>query len=842
MTGEEREGTLRDLRDALVAFLAHEEAAGESSSELLARNPRLRELLEPLLVSAVREPNTERFGLPEAQLGDFRLLRPLGRGGMGAVFEARQLSLDRLVALKVLPAERSLDPRSLTRFQREATAAGRLVHPGIVAVYAVGEDRGLHYIAQELVEGGRTLADLVDEQRREERGSAEHHREVASLFVRIAEAVAAAHACGVVHRDLKPQNVLLAPDGSPKVADFGLARLSDSTTLSRTGEIAGSPSYMAPEQARPDLGPIDERTDVYGLGATLYEALTLTRPFAGDTTQQVLHKVVHEDPLDPRALRSRIPVELASICLKALEKRPEKRYAGCTELARDLRAFLENRPVHARPAGRLERLLKWTRRHPVIAATGAVSASALVVVSASLVFALRSARAERASALAAHRDAARVRVQKAELLLEDLPRRADDLWPALAREPQERDEDVLARFAAWEHEVESLGEEIAALAADPRLEPELREAGASLAQRHRALLESREGPLGDLSAAHGWGVPRRARFAAAIRARSLEESAARAAWERACASIADARECPAYGGLVLRPQLGLLPLGRDPHSGLWEFAHLMSGEPPARDAGGRWALDEHSAIVLVLVPGGSFRMGAQRADPEAPCYDPGAQDHELEGGVVELAPFFLAKHELTQAQWSGIVGRNPSYFDGSGALGLDPSSGRPYGPLHPLESVSRDECTTWLARMDLALPTEAQWEYAARAGTSTRWWSGEEESRLMRAGNLASDSFPDPDGWTNTAPVGSYAANPFGLHDVLGNVMEWVADPLVYYPDVIPRPGDGLRSAAQDKPTAVVRGGAYDGRPEYCRSSERNFFLPSAKLQNTGVRAARVVR
>ncbi len=211
-----------------------------------------------------------------------------------------------------------------------------------MAVYSVGEAAGHRYIAMELVEGRRTLRDLIDETGHAPELPAGHYRRVAELFAAVADALQVAHEAGVVHRDVKPRNILIAGDGRPRVADFGLAKIAAEESLTETGQIAGTYCYMSPEQAQAERMGVDYRTDVFSLGSTFYEVLTLTRPFEGDTSHQVLLKVVHHDPPDPRRIRSRVPGDLSVICMKAIEKRRDHRYQTMRALAADLRRHLDN--------------------------------------------------------------------------------------------------------------------------------------------------------------------------------------------------------------------------------------------------------------------------------------------------------------------------------------------------------------------------------------------------------------------------------------------------------------------------------------------------------------------
>ncbi|MBM3317205.1 MAG: protein kinase [Candidatus Eisenbacteria bacterium] len=320
-------------------------------------------------------------GLPRAgrRLGDYLLLSEIGRGGMGVVYEAEQISLKRRVALKVLHPHLGLSGEQILKFRREAEAGGRQHHPGIVAVHAVGEHEGLHFIAQELIPGGRTLADRLAEAPDDERQPRGYFREIAGLFADVAEALGHAHANGVVHRDVKPSNILLPDGGPPKIGDFGLAKLENALALTRTGEFEGTPYYMSPEQIAA-RGGVDHRTDIYSLGVTLYEALTLVRPFAGDTSLEVLRRVLGQEPADPRRRNPRVPRDLAVICLRAMEKAPQSRYATMADLAADLRRWLAGEAIIARPVGPVTRCLKLARRNrgASMAAAAALAAGLFV--------------------------------------------------------------------------------------------------------------------------------------------------------------------------------------------------------------------------------------------------------------------------------------------------------------------------------------------------------------------------------------------------------------------------------------------------------------------------------
>lgn len=302
-----------------------------------------------------------------SELAGYRLIREIGRGGMAVVFEAEELALRRRVAIKVFHPRFEASCEGPERFLREAEAAGRLTHPAAVRVFGRGVSRGIPYIVTELVRDARDLESLwLQWCEQPSTLPADHVRLVASWMAEVAEALAEAHAAGVLHRDLKPANLLVDGEGRVRLVDFGLASIRDQVGLSRTGEMSGTPYYMCPEQVRTGSFSRDGSCDVYSLGATMYQLLTLTRPFAGETPEQVFHSILHLDPEHPRRLRPQLPRDLVRVCLKAMEKDPRRRYANMTEFAHDLHRFLRHEPVLAQPPSVARRVRTWMHRHPRI--------------------------------------------------------------------------------------------------------------------------------------------------------------------------------------------------------------------------------------------------------------------------------------------------------------------------------------------------------------------------------------------------------------------------------------------------------------------------------------------
>jgi len=1038
-------------------------------------------------------------------VGDFELISRIARGGQGEVWEAQQLSMERRVALKlVLPGR--INERSLSQFAREARAGGRLSHPGIVAVHGHGEDDGRHWIAQELVEGAWTLRDFIDEVRNEAELPTDYYRSVAHFLSVLGDALEAAHGAGIIHRDVKPQNVLVTKEDHPKLTDFGLARITDEAAVSVTGDFAGTWLYMSPEQVTAKRIELDHRTDIFSLGVVMYEMLALQRPFDGDTTHQIAEKIIYAEPPSLTKLRSRIPHDLAVICGKALEKRKSDRYRTMAEFAEDLRRWLGNEPIHATPPTRMDRAVKWCKRNPTKSvAAGLVSVAFIVILWLALSLSksndslraqtalaegraveleeerealantnteleLKTALAEEQTALAENRAEeleeqratlaktnedlaektalaeAQERIAKKRLKdilslsaskdLEGLVTEADELWPPhpdmipryeawlanarLLLDGRSADEEhgIAARPSLAEHQLklgelrsrshpvtdssrlaaareheshpalkssraqltwysrmlgraawpdESETEAALALETLPATGAELNELAWSLVdpaapafgQELRALLlarraleaasdETRASVLdtlawanfragrldeavatseaavalaGDdsLEASHanlldsvgrwqiadssnqlaelqrleaaiselelvvgerefadaqdawwhrqlsalvrgieglhdaetglagetlaypfGWGVAKRLSFAKTIEERSVTGPDAKRLWTEASAAIASS---PKYSGLTLAPQMGLLPIGPDPASGLWEFAHLMTGEPAVRGADGKLLLTEATGLVLVLIPDGTFQMGAQSAEPDRPNYDPRAESDEGPVHPVSLSAYLLSKYEMTQGQWLRATGKNPSRYQPPGGLALS--------LLHPVEQVSWVYSMTQLPRLGLSLPSEAQWEYGARAGTSTSWWTGQDRESLRGKVNLADQTaknagatwsdiqdWPDlEDGAAVHSEVGFYSANGFGLHEVAGNLWEWCLDGYDQNAYGSNRPQDPVVSW-EGSSARVSRGGSFVSTASNARSALRYNNTPGNRDTTLGLRPA----
>ena len=292
-----------------------------------------------------------------SDFGDYELLEEIGRGGQGVVYRAHQKSLNRIVALKVIGLGHWATEAHLKRFRREAEAAASLEHPSIVPIYEVGERDGSCYFSMKFVEGGQ-----LDAVTKREPMPIRH---AAELVAKVARTVHYAHEHGILHRDIKPGNILLDQKGEPHLTDFGLARLVETeSTVTRTLEVLGTPSYMAPEQAAGNNTHVSSATDVYGLGAVLYQLLTGQPPFAGGTTYETIRLLLDTEPRQPRVLNPKIDRDLSTICLKCLEKDPKRRYSSALALAEDLESWLKHEPILARHTGIIGRSRKWVRRNP----------------------------------------------------------------------------------------------------------------------------------------------------------------------------------------------------------------------------------------------------------------------------------------------------------------------------------------------------------------------------------------------------------------------------------------------------------------------------------------------
>jgi WD40 repeat protein/tRNA A-37 threonylcarbamoyl transferase component Bud32 len=384
------------LYEVLAAYLEAAEAGrGPSRAELLARHPelagelasfldareRLARAVPPPPAPPAEAPTLAHSGTVAAPppldtvryVGDYELLAEIARGGMGVVYKARQVSLNRVVALKMILAGQLAAAADVQRFKAEAEAAANLDHPNIVPIHEVGDHHGQQYFSMKLIEGpnlGALVPDLVGDPRR-----------AATLLAKVGHAVHYAHQRGILHRDLKPANVLLDRDGEPYVTDFGLAkRVAADRGQTQSGAIVGTPGYMAPEQAAAKKG-LSTAADVYSLGAILYECLTGRPPFRAATPLETLLLVLDREPERPSGVLPRVDRDLETICLKCLEKQPHKRYESAEALARDLERWLAGEPIRARPAGGAERALKWVRRRPAVAA---LTAALLLIAAAGL--------------------------------------------------------------------------------------------------------------------------------------------------------------------------------------------------------------------------------------------------------------------------------------------------------------------------------------------------------------------------------------------------------------------------------------------------------------------------
>lgn len=799
--------------------------------------------------------------LPD-RIGPYAIRGTLGEGGMGTVYRALQLTpIAREVAVKLVKPGLNCGA-VLRRFERERQALAMMQHDGIAKVYDCGTHAGQPYFAMELVDGlpltsycDQHLLPIEDRLR---------------LFQKVCHAVTHAHQKGVVHRDLKPSNILVAETGGRarvKVIDFGLAKAlsdeADTATFTVQGQVLGTPDYMAPEQAQ-GSADIDTRADVYSLSVVLHELLVGRRPTAGGAQRQrprsdisVTHRVV--DPrrpsasladtepgdiarrrqITPSALLRMLRSDLDWILLKGMDPERERRYASAEALAADIQRFLE----HA-PATTGYRLRKFARRYRGrLLALAAVLTTALTGAGTATRFALdANAQARQFDLLAAVVEHGRV-VAAADDLFPAAPDRIGDLqaWLLRCDALLQLRPDVaaaLAQLAGSAGDVDArafLRVELTSLR--DRLEALATELRPDVARRLRWARVVDQITLGHPTAPQTWAAAR--------------EALARADGQVASRAYAG-RQIPLGHGQIR----GLVPIGMNPATGLWEFYDLASAwdgvaDPatiavprhvPAGPRRGEIAVGADTGIVFVLVPGGRFVMGAQ-ADPAQPNFDVDARPDEqpLE---VDVAPFLIARHELTRGQWRRLTHTTPFWWQPGPIYRGEPL---PIGASHPAESIDWTTADLWLRRHGMCLPGEAEWEYAARGGSSLPWWCGDREATLGGVANVhdlsslwlqkqwgVTASFRD--GFTGIAPVGTFRANGFGLHDVHGNVWEWTAD---WYTNNGLEWQPGVDRSGPESGVRVVRGGSFHFPPFHARSAFRYWAQPSLADFDLGVRPAR---
>jgi formylglycine-generating enzyme required for sulfatase activity len=729
---------------------------------------------------------------PEAP--GYEVLGVLGHGGMGVVYRARQLKANRLVALKMIRALGHATPQDRLRFQIETEAVARLQHPHIVQLHEVGEVRGQPYFSLEFCDGG-----ALTEQLKKKRPSP---REAAELIETLARAMHYAHLRGVVHRDLKPANVLLTADGTPKITDFGLAKRIDAEArdVSQSGAVMGTAAYMAPEQAAGKVHDTGPAADVYGLGALLYECLTGRPPFKGPE-HVVLGSVLNDEPAPPSRGAPKVPRDLETICLKCLAKEPARRYASAEALAEDLRRFQAGQPVQARPAGRLERAVKWARRHPAPAALLGVTVLALValaVLSANLAVARGDAEKQTGVAVA----------QKLEAQREaDKAKKARDFLVSIFRISEA---DVQAGNITARQILNDAEQRIPLEFAE---QPELRaELLAAIEDVNRTLgralpaamiLEAR-GPV-QLQSAKGVNKP----VAPQVLLFGDDRLTLAADAEVKLVFLSD------FHQEQLKP-------GRETTIG-------RKGCGPADAVSRR---DNGPLMTFVRLPKGTFYMGW---DGET-----GAKGTKTE--IKE--DFEIAVHTVTQGQWQAVMGNNPSWFsrNGGGTGSVKDVSDEEL-KLFPVEQVSWEDAQEFIKKLNekergngflYRLPTEAEWEYACRGGATSEaecsyhFYFAEPTNDLSSEQANFNGQFPfgkAPKGKYLKRPtrVGAYPPNQLGLCDMHGNVWQWCADPV-----------------APESSVHVNRGGGWDGSGSGCRAAPRDWIAPSSRYISFGFRLVRV--
>ena len=791
-------GTAEPVEDWLRAHAEHADelrrmhAAWRTAEDLLAGLTGLETALDELERPV---PDRERAqalleGLP-VESTRYRKLECLARTAHAEVWRVYDATLQREVAWKTVKSALRLDPATLRRFLQEARLVAQLGHPNIVGVHDLGLDAdGSPWFTMPLVSGGTLEHWLQQHEAQADASAYAHLPRAIAILAEVTEAIAYAHEHQVLHRDLKPQNIVVGARGQVVVLDWGLARGwssgVDAAHDLANGALLGTPAYMAPEQAHGRQEQVEARTDVYALGAILYRILYGRAPYEGDSATSIVEQVRTGPPAQSHA-RGRLtasappPPELVSICQRAMQRTAAQRYASALDVLADLRAWLEGRVVSAHEQGFAPHVAKWVRRNRLV--SGVLFSFAGLALLASIgVFAWRAKAAEEILSLSD------------TVLAQELRDQADELfWPpqverlADIEQWQVRCKRLLTR--AKQHEAQLAG--LDGLVSRDEQQSFRHEILTGLVTDLQALQD----PLGRSSLASAVRAQHKVAQLQALRTQALQ------LWEATHARLAVA---PRYQGHLSpwsRATLSQLwPLGPDPVSGLEEYALLGSGVLPARNAQGRLVGADDAAMVLVLIPGGVSHFGTLYG--RGPGADPDAGVEEWPRREVNLTAYLIAKSEMTQAQWTALYGTEPAQHVGS--------------PRLPVESISWHDLMSLLPRAGLRLPTEMEWEHAARGRTQTRWWTGTEPSSLIGAANLRGSGVEVP------LPVATLRPNAYGLHDVLGNLAEWV-QPLAM-------------TGTPDRP--VARGGHYGSTAMQARMTARVLVDTRFADRQTGVRPA----
>jgi len=768
--------------------------------EACGEDPELRAELERMLVATAPqgfiEPPSLSPGPPPGgddtprRLGEFDLLDELGRGGMGVVFRARERALGRMVAVKVLPPGLTVTERAVERFEREARAVAKLRHPGIAAVYSVGREGDTRYFAMELVDGNSLAAELTNLQRGHwpppgggprsaslpDSKADDYLRTVARIVADTADALHHAHGAGVVHRDVKPGNILLDRSGHVRVVDFGLARDESLGSLTKSGELAGTPHYMSPEQARVRHARVDHRTDVYSLGVVLYELLTLRRPFDGETSGEVMINILRQEPRAVRSLNRRVPRDLETICHKAMAKDVEDRYADAGALRDDLRRFLVHRAIEARPMSAAERAWRWGRRHRAGVLVAVALAAALG--SGSLLAGRRALRERidrRFQVLAATRGDQPLEGLSLGALLE-LGRGARDLGPErAAARPEQRSfldglvSDLAALRDAWRARgLEGL--ELARDASRPESARELARLSALRTLNVLAALFPDDEELGELARSES-AYPRLGLRAVDARGREIAATAFLREVDVLTTAVGPPRELGAtpirdepvlpgtYRVVVVFEQGGQRELVCNPSPAIMEVElQAVRREDEAQVAAGMVAFDA-CEYRFTRYPG----------------------EECLQGRNVHLDAFLMDRTEVSNAQYQLFLqatGHGPPRH-WSLIEDLDAFLAR-HGDL-PVVGVRWQDAVDYAEWAGKRLPTLAEWHRAATGleGRALPYLPAPGETRAR--GNVHGPSGDGADfagDWArylaSAAPVTSHpeARTPEGLHHLYGNVGE----------------------------------------------------------------------